>query len=128
MSAIGIANASAILMARIVDSAGESVRQVDIVAIQYSIYEVDQDWPGEMMVMNGHEAVSLDVAEVISDSLETDAGWTADRTGYNFRHEIDFNPCDLLLKADAKYQICYELTPRVGGKTIVRFQLRINEL
>ncbi len=126
MLCIGSEIASAILMARIVDRTGESVRQVDVVAIHYSIYEVDQNRPGEMTVVDEHEAVSLDVAEVISNFLETDARWTADRVGYNFRHEISFNPSELLPKAGAKYQICYELTPPVGQKTIVRFQLRIN--
>ena len=94
-------------------------------AIEYSIYAVDPCWPGEAAIIGGHEAVALDARDVVFDALQNGDVWTVDEVGYNFRHEIEFSLSDLFPKADAQYQVCYELTPPIGQKTIVRFQLKV---
>lgn len=125
MLGIGFESASAILMARIVDRAGEWVRQEDVVAIQYSIYEIEQNRPGEMTVVNRHEAVALDVEDVIVDALRNGGGWSDDGVGYNFRHEVDLGERVVSSEADGHVEIRYVFTPLVGEKMIVRFQLKV---
>jgi hypothetical protein len=118
-------NGSAVLMARIVDAAGANVQQAGIAAIEYSIYELDPCRPDNLVAVAGHDGVTLTVANVIFNALQTGGLWTADEVGYNFRHEIDVTSSEAFPKAGAQYQIRYELTPTSGQKSIVRFQLRV---
>ncbi len=118
-------NGSAILMARIVDSAGVNIQQSGISAVKYWIYELDPSRPDVQSVVAGHDAVVLSVSGVIYNALQTGGLWTVDAVGYNFRHEIDVGTNAAFPKAGVHYQIRYELTPASGQKTIVRFQLRV---
>jgi hypothetical protein len=117
-------NGSAILMARVVDAAGADVQQSGIAAVEYSIYELDSCRPDNFVPVVGHDAVSLDVEDVIFNSLQTGGLWTADEVGYNFRHQIDVTEAEAFAKAGVQYQVRYQLTPTSGQKTIVRFRLR----
>ncbi len=118
-------NGSAILMARIVDDAGAQVQQAGITAIEYSIYELNPCRPDNLAAVMGHDGVSLVVADVIFNAPQTGGLWTVDSVGYNFRHEIDVNTREAFPKAGVQYQIRYELTPTMGQKSIIRFQLRV---
>jgi hypothetical protein len=118
-------NGSAILMARIVDASGTHVQQAGIAAIEYSIFELDPCRPDDLTAVAGHDGVSLTVADVIFNALQTGGLWTVDEVGYNFRHEIDVSSSEAFPKAGAQYQVRYELTPTAGQKSIVRFQLRV---
>jgi len=118
-------NGSAILMARIVDAAGANVQQAGIAAIEYSIFELDPCRPDNLTPVAGHDGVSLTVANVIFNALQTGGLWTVDEVGFNFRHEVDVSATEAFPKAGAQYQIRYELTPTSGQKSIVRFQLRV---
>jgi hypothetical protein len=118
-------NGTAVLMARVVDSAGDNIDQAGVSAIQYSIFELDPCRPDNLTVVTGHDGVSLSVSNVIYDALQTDGLWTVDEEGYNFRHEINVTSAEAFPKAGAQYQVRYELTPTDGQRTIVRFQLRV---
>lgn len=118
-------NGTALLMARIVDSAGANVQQAGIAAIEYSILELDPCLPDQQTPVAGHDGVELDVEGVIFNALQTGGLWTVDDVGYNFRHEIDVTETEAFPKAGAQYQVRYQLTPTTGQKTIVRFQLRV---
>lgn len=118
-------NGSAVLMARIVNSAGQNVQQTGVAAIKYSVFELDPCRPDELTVVSGHDDVSLTVGSVIYDTLQTDGLWTVDEEGYNFRHELDVSQAEAFPKAGAQYQVRYELTPTSGQRTIVRFRLRV---
>lgn len=118
-------NGTALLLARIVDSAGANVQQAGIAAIEYSISELDPCLPDQLTPVAGHDGVELDVADVIFNTLQTGGLWTVDEVGYNFRHEIDVSESEAFPKAGAQYQVRYQLTPTAGQKTIVRFQLRV---
>jgi hypothetical protein len=118
-------NGSAILIARIVDAAGANVQQAGIAAIEYSVFELDPCRPDSLVVVAGHDGVSLAVANVVFNALQTGGLWTVDEVGYNFRHEIDVTGSEAFPKAGAQYQVRYELTPTSGQKSIVRFQLRV---
>lgn len=118
-------NGSAVLMARIVDSAGVNVQQSGLSAIQYSIFELDLCLADSLSVVTGHNDVTLTVANVIFNALQTGGLWTVDAVGYNFRHEINVSTNEAFPKAGAQYQVRYVLTPTSGQKTIVRFQIRV---
>lgn len=57
---------------------GAYVKRADVASITYSVYRVVGRQCGAALV--GHADVSLNVADVISDVLQT---WDTDSTGYN---------------------------------------------
>jgi hypothetical protein len=117
---------SAVLMARVVDSAGEAVRRADIEAVRYSIREFDGcPLDDDLAAAAGHEAVALNVDDVFFDSLQTGGPWTVDDVGYNFRHEIGVGGDKAFPRTGTRYEVRYELTPTCGAKTFVRFQLKV---
>lgn len=115
---------SAVLMARVVSSAGADLNQASVSAVSYTIYELTTNDPSGLSIVTGHSGVSLTVGDVIFDTLQDDEAWTVDSQGYNFRHEVDVSTNEAFPNAGRVYQVRYELTPVTGQKTIFRFQLR----
>lgn len=111
-------------LARILGWDGSAITQADISAAEYSIYELDPDDPDLRTAVDGHEGVSLEVASVIFNDLQTDLVWTVDETGYNFRHTIDISTDAAFPKAETPYLVEYKLTPTSGQVILVRFKLR----
>jgi hypothetical protein len=120
---IAIENGAAVLMARIVDRAGKSIRPADVAAIEYWMCKHDDGLP-HGRVMADHDGVALDVGGVLFDSLQVGRLWNVDISGYNFRHQFHVPLDDILDSARARFDIRYEFTLMIGQKTIIRFQLR----
>ena len=118
-------NGSVVLLARIVGQNGGNVAQADISAIQYTVYLLDDQNPDNRAAVAGHTTVALAVAEVVLNALQTDPIWTADATGYNFRHALDVSAHPAFTVAGRRYLIEYELTPAAGQVILVRFRLNV---
>lgn len=69
---------SAVFMARMVSIASVNVTQASIATIAFDFF----DTVTGLSVASG----PLSAASVIFDTLQTDARWTKDAIGYNFRH------------------------------------------
>lgn len=116
-------NGSAVLMARIVDNTGRTIRRADVAAIEYWIYELDHRlWRG-CRVVAGHDGVALNIGDVLFDALQNGGLWSLDAMGYNFRHAFDVAEDDTLATAGKHFDVRYEFTPKIGQKAIIRFQL-----
>lgn len=110
--------------ARLRDSDGSLLQQSDFAAasggssgavqegIRVSVYDLSSATPGTAV----HED-DLTVASVIFNTLQTDAGWTRDATGYNFRHTLDGG--DILLRGGRRYRVEYELVKSDGSRLYV---------
>ena len=111
------------MMARVVGEDAADIAQADVSSIIYTIFALNEkDVNAETPVVN-HTAVSLTVASVVFDSLQTDARWTVDTTGYNFRHEIDVSSNAAFTVRGAKYLVVHHLTPPSGQVYQVNFEL-----
>jgi hypothetical protein len=118
-------NGAAVLMARIVDGAGERVRRHQVALITYSIREIDPRDSDRRENVAGHIDEPLDVDDVFSDSLETGGLWDEDVVGYNFRHEIRADGSCAFPKPGAHYEIRYLFRPNdCGGPVMIRFHVR----
>lgn len=117
-------NSTANFMARVENSAGQSIDQVSTASVRYTVYELTKDDPQVTTPVVGHENVSLAISTVIFDTLQTDSTWTVDQIGYNFRCELDISHEEAFPTAGKSYQVRFEITPTSGQKIIVRFQLR----
>lgn len=101
------------LMARVVGNNGASITQAGISTITYAVYDLHA---GTEIVAS----TSLTVSAVVFDTLQTDARWTEDTTGYNFRHDIAAN---VFTTGDLTYRVEYKFTPSSGAVWMVLFEV-----
>lgn len=116
---------TATLMARVLGADAAAIAQADLDSIEYSIYLLDDASPSSRTAVTGHGGVSLAVADVVYDELQTDDRWTEDATGYNFRHTIDVSSDDAFAAAGRRCLVEYTLTPVSGQVILVRFKLLV---
>ena len=91
-------------MARVKGNDAALVTQGDLSSIAYSVYDLDA--PSE-----DPETGTLTIALVVFDTLQTDARWTKDATGYNFRWDV--SPT-LLATGGHRYRFEVKFTPTTG--------------
>ena len=116
-------NGSVTLLARVVGKDGANIVQADIASAKYSIYLLDDQDADARTAVTGHTDVALTVAAVVFDTLQTDALWTVDETGYNFRHVLDVSAQEAFTIAGRRFLVEFELTPVSGQVILVRFRL-----
>ena len=109
-------------MARITGADAANITQSDISSGTYSVFLLnDQDADDRTATL--HTDLPLTIASVIFDTLQTDARWTEDDTGYNFRHTVDVSSSTAFETAGRRYLVEYKLTPSSGQVIIARFQV-----
>ena len=118
-------NGSVTLLARIVGGDGANIVPAEISAIHYSVYLLDDQDPDSRTPVAGHTAVALTVADVVFSELQTDALWTVDATGYNFRHVLDVSAHPAFAVAGRRFLVEHQLTPAAGQTILVRFRINV---
>jgi len=118
-------NGSVTLLARIVGVGDANIVQADVNTIRYSVYLLDDQNPDNRTAVTEHTDATLAVADVVFNSLQTDAMWTVDAIGYNFRHVLDVSAHQAFTVAGRRYLIEYQLTPAVGQMILVRFRMNV---
>ena len=89
------------LMARVVGNAGANIVQADITSISRAVY-IDSTLQATTAPV---------VATVVFDTLQTDARWAVDSTGYNFRQDV---AASVFADGDTIYRVEYKFTPASG--------------
>lgn len=117
-------NGTATLLARVVGWDAEAITQADVDQITYTVYRQSATQPPTRTAVELHEDLAAAVASVIFDALQTDARWTVDATGYNFRHTIPLAPGPLFATPAAQWIVEYTITPVSGEPIVVPFFLR----
>ncbi|MCE5301842.1 MAG: hypothetical protein LLF97_01885 [Planctomycetaceae bacterium] len=113
-------NSSPRLCARVLLN-GADVQQADVSTIVYSIYLLDDADADARTAVEGHSAVSLSPADVIFDTLQSDA----QASDYNFRHQIPVSVHDAFTIAGRKYLVEYTMTPASGERVLFRFRVNV---
>lgn len=122
--AIVFKNGTSTNMARVVGADGANVTQSDITSGVYSIYLLDDQDADSRTVVTGHDAGALASANIIFDTLQTDAVWTKDDTGYNFRHTPVISVNAAFAIAGRNYLVEYTLTPSAAGAQVILIRFR----
>ena len=110
-------------LARIVDENAAAIDQSGVSTATYSVFLLDEHDPDGRTVVSGHDGKPLAVASIIFNSLQTDARWTIDDIGYNFRHTIDVSTDSAFAVAGRNYLVEYRLAPPTSQVIIARFRL-----
>lgn len=119
-------NRSATLLAKVVGASAAVVTQATIASAKYTAYLLAADptaAPDTADAITGHTDVTVAVASLIYDTLQTDAVWTKDGTGYNLKHVLDVGTTQLFTIAGRWYLVEFMLTPTSGQIIPVRFRL-----
>ena len=85
------------LMARVTGTAGTAINQASTASITYKVFDLDGATPG-----TATQTGSMTVASVVFDTLQTDARWDYDSTGYNLRYTA---PATWFPDGDHRYRI-----------------------
>lgn len=110
-------------MARVTGADAANITQADVSSGTYSIFLLDDQDADDRTGIALHQDIVLTIASVIFDTLQTDARWTIDDTGYNFRHTIDISSNAAFETAGRRFLVEYKLTPASGQVIIVRFRV-----
>jgi len=105
-------------LARIVGNDNVNITQADISSIALYVYDLTG---GTTIIDN----TALTVANVVFDTLQTDAIWDADSTGYNFKYEIADTT---FATGDSRFLVEIIFNPASGGDFPVVFEINTKAL
>lgn len=122
VSGRGVASSGVVLMARVIGANGVKITQALLTSIAYMLTDLTARTSGSTR--------ALTISSVVYDTYQTDAGWTEDSTGYNFRYtipaadlawtpafdDVTETPIPHLFQADVKF------VPTSGEPFVVPFQ------
>lgn len=108
-------DSGAALMARVVGNDAAAITKATITSITRTTYDLDSATPTVAV-----ETTALTVATVVFDALQTDARWTVDSTGYNFRDDVDD---DVFTTGGRRYRTEYVFEPSSGAKFHVVYEV-----
>lgn len=117
------AGGSVVLLARVATADGTLITPSDIGSAAYTVYRLQPCEHPDRVAMVGHDGAALSPSVVLFASTQTAAPWTADATGYNFRHEVDATSSPPFPDPGREYLVRYELTPVVGQPIVFTFQI-----
>jgi len=100
---------------------GADIHRADVSTIAYSVFLLDDQDPDARTAVEGHIAVSLVVADVIFDTLQSDS----QASDYNFRHVVPISVHPAFTIAGRNYLAEYTIMPVVGEKIILRFRVHV---
>jgi hypothetical protein len=100
---------------------GADIHQADVATIAYSVFLLDDQDPDARAGIDGHTEASLDAADVIFDTLQSDS----QASDYNFRHVIPIADYPAFTIAGRNYLVENTIAPVAGEKIILRFRVHV---
>lgn len=107
--------ATPILLARVVGMAGANITQASLNSLAYMVVK---DVAGVITTVIAE--TSLTIADIIFDTLQTDAIWTKDSTGYNFKHQLAATD---IPDPSTKYRVQHKLVDTNSLPSFIEFIL-----
>ncbi len=107
-------NGDATFLAR-VEFDGANITQAGLTSITCNVYDLKGNTPSTPVL-----TPTLTVSATIFDTLQTDARWTRDATGYNFRHDM---PATAFTTARHDYDVIYKFTSSGGKVGYAKFRV-----
>lgn len=123
ISSVVFKNSSAILLARVVNAQGLPLTISQVASAKYTVFQLDEADIASETPVTGHVDRALAPSAILFDAPQVDSLWTADSTGYNFKHALDVTAQPAFPIAGLHYRCRYELTPISGQIIVVRFKM-----
>lgn len=106
-----IADSTIVLLAQVLDTAGNYVTQADVDSISVVINDMSEVTPEQV-----GETDEPNVSDVISDTLLTDDRWTKDSIGYNVMYSV------AMPERDTTYEVRITLTMGSGDTHVILYE------
>lgn len=106
-----------ILMARILGYDSTPINQAAIDSISLTV--------ADEQTQEAADPISVDVADVVFDALQTGGPWDADDTGYNFRYD---SLASQRPEGDRTYRFEFKFTPSTGEPFWAVFRIETKKL
>jgi hypothetical protein len=90
-----------VFLARLIAPSGSNVVKSDLSSVVVDIYDTTN-----LPSIKTYSS-SLNISEIIYDTLQLDGRWTVDKKGYNFAHQM---PSSVFSSTSKKYQVQYRFT------------------
>lgn len=103
------------LMARVYAADATILVQADLSSITCSVYDVSS--PSSAVA-----TPTVTISSVVFDTLQTDARWTEDSTGYNFRHDL---AATVFATPGKIYRVEYKFTQTGGEIFFLVFEVSV---
>ena len=103
IKAIIVEDSGVTILSRIVGDDALPIVKADLTSITYKVFDLTSDDPS-VIINSGTPNITTD----IFDTLQTDARWTTDATGYNFKHTL---PAVAFPDGNARYRVEYKFQP-----------------
>ena len=107
-------NSGALFLARVRSSSGSYVTQATLSTITCRVSNMTTGVAVTVI------SPTITISTSVFDALQTDAYWTQDTTGYNFKHAM---PATAFPTANNVYRVEYKFTPTSGAVFYVEFQV-----
>ena len=104
-------------MARIMGDDASAITQAGISSITLNVFKDDST--------TAEITVTPSISTCVFDTYQTDARWSKDSTGYNFRHQI---PSSVMDTGDATYRCEYKFVPTSGNQWFVVYLIDTVEI
>jgi hypothetical protein len=104
-------------MARIMGDDASAITQAGISSIVLNVFKNDST--------TAEITSTVTISTSVFDTYQTDARWSKDSTGYNFRHQIPFTVMDT---GDATYRCEYKFVPSSGNPWFVVYLIDTVEI
>lgn len=110
---VAIEDGGATLLARIVGNSAVNITQASITSITYDVFQ-------KGATTDLQQNSPLNKTAVVFDTLQTDAVWTVDSTGYNFSYAADVLEFP---EGNEIFVFQFKFTPTVGQPFYVLFEI-----
>ena len=107
------------LMARVLGHNAAAITQASVSSITYKVFDLSSGTPPDQVTSG-----TLTVSSVVFDTYQTDARWTKDSTGYNFRWDAPASA----FPSWSVYQIEIKFTPSSGETFFLVFKITANAI
>lgn len=102
-------------MARVSGQDGAAITQASLSSITCKVFDISTSTPDGVVA-----TPTVTISTSVFDTLQTDARWTKDSTGYNFRHSL---AASVFATGDHVYRVEYKLAPTSGEAFWLAFEL-----
>jgi hypothetical protein len=104
ITGIVIEDSGATFLARIHGNAGTAITPATISSIAFNVFSLNAP---STVVLSG----TCTVSSTVFDTLQTDAIWTKDSTGYNFKYAM---AATAFPTGNVRYRVSFKFTPTSG--------------
>lgn len=115
------ANSSPIILARVLNSSGNYLKQSDVSSIKLNIIQIREK---DRIELPEWKNVSLSASAVVFDELQIDNLWVEDNIGYNFKYVFEYGSNFPFSESDRLYLVTFQIVLTDNSSIVLGRRIR----